>query len=156
MTRRPASERIDTHIAIGKPDECWPWQGKTNDDGYGRIEEFGLQRLAHRVAYARVHGPIPFGVRIRHDCDNPLCCNPAHLLPGTDADNVNDMVERGRVSRGEQHPRAKLTEDDVREIRRIRKEEGVTYAALSRQFNVPTSAIGAIVRRKNWAHVPDV
>jgi hypothetical protein len=74
-------------------DGCWPWLGCLSTAGYGRA---GKRGYAHRLAYEFAYGPIPAGLEIRHACDNPPCCNPAHLLVGTREDNAHDMVVRGR------------------------------------------------------------
>ena len=90
-------------VDVRAPAECWDWQGQATGSGYGRIKWGGRLESAHRVAYELTFGPIPddhagyHGTVIRHSCDNRLCCNPRHLLAGSQADNVRDMVERGRV-----------------------------------------------------------
>jgi hypothetical protein len=71
---------------------CWVWTGNTDNKGYGRLHH----DLAHRRAWRETNGPIPDGLWILHRCDNPPCCNPAHLYPGTHAQNMRDMSERGR------------------------------------------------------------
>lgn len=78
---------------------CWEWKGKRNDFGYGifSAERLGFEgSRAHRVVYEHFVGAIPDGLLLRHRCDNPPCVNPDHLVPGTPADNMRDMVERGR------------------------------------------------------------
>ena len=80
--------------------ECWPWLGSMSK-GYGQLSagQRGAAPLkAHRVSYEFAHGPIAHGLVIRHACDNPQCVNPAHLLAGSQRENVLDMVERNRVS----------------------------------------------------------
>lgn len=81
---------------------CWEWHGTKNEHGYGlvNLHRAGLhQARAHRLMYERFVGPIPDGLMIRHKCDNPPCVNPDHLVPGTQQDNMNDMVARGRHER---------------------------------------------------------
>lgn len=78
---------------------CWEWGGSRNEDGYGVLTHLrsGLSNArAHRLMYERFVGPIPDGAEIRHRCDNPPCVNPEHLEPGTHAENMSDMAERGR------------------------------------------------------------
>lgn len=72
---------------------CWIWMGRTSSRGYG---ELGSGLRAHRVAYELENGAIPEGKIICHKCDVPLCVNPHHLFAGTWADNVHDMIEKGR------------------------------------------------------------
>lgn len=82
---------------VDKSGECWLWQGRTNNDGYGRLNVSKRQQVyAHRYAYANIYGPIPDGFFVCHHCDNPRCVRPDHLFLGTNQDNVNDMVRKGR------------------------------------------------------------
>ena len=88
--------------------------GSRHPFGHGRLRvggRAGTIEYTHRLAWQYYVGPIPDGLLVRHTCDNPPCCNPAHLLLGTQADNALDMVKRRR------HGREKLTPDDVRAIR---------------------------------------
>jgi hypothetical protein len=78
---------------------CWEWRGTRNEDGYGLFSAKLLgfvNARAHRVMYEYLAEPIPDGLILRHSCDNPPCCNPDHQIPGTMAQNSQDMVERGR------------------------------------------------------------
>lgn len=93
---RTLREALDAKTPAGAPDDCWEWGGSPDHDGYGVVSWGGTQYKAHRVAYELHVGPIPEGLVVRHNCDNPPCVNPAHLLLGTQADNVRDMHERGR------------------------------------------------------------
>ncbi len=109
---------------------------------------------AHRVAWVVWRGPIPDGLWVLHTCDNPPCCNPAHLFLGTRADNIADMVAKGRADRtkkhkGEQCHQARLTADDVRCIRASRESNIV----LSRRYGVSPSNISMVRLRRTWAHV---
>lgn len=82
-----------------KADGCWIWQGGRDRKGYGHFTlPDKQQRQAHRLAYELTFGPILPGVHCLHTCDNPPCCNPAHLWIGTRSDNMRDMVykQRGR------------------------------------------------------------
>lgn len=81
----------------GGPDACWPWTGEHVNGGYGRFKFEGERLIAHRVALELSSGAALEGAEIaRHKCDNPPCCNPAHLERGTTADNVRDCIDRGR------------------------------------------------------------
>lgn len=75
---------------------CHVWNGAKTDKGYGLIEVSGKTRRAHRVAYEVYKGVIPAGMLILHRCDNPSCVNPEHLRVGTQADNMQEMVSKGR------------------------------------------------------------
>ena len=92
----PLAERFRRSVSIGAPDECWEWQ-RSRVHGYGRIMVDGRIVGAHRASYILHKGPIPDGLHVRHTCDNPPCVNPAHLILGTNADNVADKVARRRT-----------------------------------------------------------
>lgn len=90
--------RLLAKIAVGGPAECWPWTGTRNDLGYGILRVTGKNVRAHRFAYELASGrPIPVGLEVCHRCDNPPCCNPAHLFLGTQGDNVRDAASKGRL-----------------------------------------------------------
>ncbi len=93
--------RFWSKVRVERPTECWPWTGGHGDKGHGRFKIAGKLVSAHVFAYEYFFGQIPdmpgyHGAVVRHRCDNPPCCNPAHLLAGTQASNVADMVARGR------------------------------------------------------------
>ena len=89
-------ERFWSHV-VTMPNGCMEWSGRVDRKGYGRVTVNGKHLAAHRFAWELANGPIPDGLHIRHFvCDNPPCCNPEHLLPGTHADNMADMVAKGR------------------------------------------------------------
>ncbi len=154
-------------------DECWPWLGTIQSMGYGTVTIARTPLLAHRVACA-FDGRQPGSDQVvMHTCDNPPCCNPRHLVVGTQADNVADMHRKGRAvsgydravrgdghwarrhpewTYGERNPAAKLTEAEVIEIR-SRRQAGASLYRLAREFGVSRPMIGNIVARKNWTHV---
>lgn len=88
-------------------DDCWLFLAASRSKfGYGRIREGGRgSRLlvASRAAYEAIHGPLAAELVVRHDCDNPLCCNPLHLRSGTSSQNLRDSWARMR--RRNQRPR---------------------------------------------------
>ena len=106
----PLTERLWRRVDKGGHESCWPWTGSVCSDGYGTIGTTGEGREGskivgtHRVAYESVHGAIPSGMCVCHRCDNPRCCNPAHLFLGTQRDNVYDCIAKGR--RGAQKRKA--------------------------------------------------
>jgi hypothetical protein len=78
------------------PDACWPWIGDMGTDGYGKFWIDGTSKHASRVAWELTSGPVPKGLFVCHRCDNPRCCNPAHLWLGTAQDNTADMFRKKR------------------------------------------------------------
>lgn len=93
-------ERFWSKVDRRGPDECWPWKGSRNPDGYGSFSYQGRQARAHRMAWMLANGAVPeAGKLICHSCDNPPCCNPAHLWPGTPSDNMKDCYAKGRAPR---------------------------------------------------------
>src|SRR3990167_1944062 len=85
----PASrfwQKVDKH----GPDECWPYTGASGSTGYGMFWLDGKNVHANRAAWLLTNGPIPDGINVLHECDNPPCVNPVHLFLGTDMDNVHD------------------------------------------------------------------
>jgi hypothetical protein len=138
------------------PDECWPWLGNTDPGGYGQLVLGGGAHKAHRVARVLANGAIPpsgiaRSLSVCHSCDNRLCVNPAHLWVGTDRDNVQDMVRKGRIQRGEKHYAAKLTEDQVKAIR----ADPRSLRVLGALYGVSPSTIGTVRKPENWPSVSD-
>ncbi len=84
---------IDTS---GGPDACWPWKCARNRLGYGRVWTT-RERRAAQVAWELTNGPWPYGMFACHTCDNPPCCNPDHIFPGTQLENIQDAKEKGRL-----------------------------------------------------------
>ena len=148
-------DRFWDHVGRGAEDACWEWLGaSTGRGGYGRT---WTGARAHRVAYELAVGPIPDGLAVCHTCDNPPCCNPAHLRVGTQAENLAEMRERGRAkappphgqaARGERHGMAKLTDAEVKSIRK-RHARGVAKKALARRFGVSPTQIRNIVNGRS-------
>jgi hypothetical protein len=152
----------------GGPDACWPWTARRYPGGYGQFSACRNGKKsclkAHRVAYTLSRGPIPPGHLVRHyECDYPPCCNPAHLRSGTHLDNSTDMHQKGRRVkpytrsperhiRGTQVNTAKLTDEQVREIRR-RHAAGDSTRTLANAYGVGILAIQRIVIHKTWTHV---
>lgn len=94
--------RFWAKVQIGLPDACWECVSSIRNmqrGGYGSIHvggRAGKRERAHRVAYMLTYGPIPDGQLVLHSCDNPPCCNPAHLFLGDHSDNARDMAQKRR------------------------------------------------------------
>lgn len=153
-------KRFWSKVAKRGPDECWLWTASFGSTGYGQFEIDGKPRKAHRVAYMLIHGDIPSSVKVRHSCDNPPCCNPAHLIAGTQADNVKDMVERGRDYRGvpkigESHGMSKLNDELVIQIRALGAQGfGPTHIKKKLELDITVANLSCILLRKTWTHIP--
>lgn len=120
--------------------------------GYGLIKrKDGAQLRAHRVAYELAYGEIPSGMFVCHRCDNPRCIRPSHLFLGSHAENMTDMVIKGRSARmlGDSNGSAKLRTEAVVAIR----ASIGSYSRIARQYGVSPSAVGLIKRRERWAHL---
>jgi hypothetical protein len=150
----------------GGPDSCWEYTKQRDRHGYGRMQTTGHSEvLAHRIAYELTHGSIPDGMQILHRCDNRPCCNPMHLYAGTHEENMRDRGERGRTfrgrhkdnsrrPRGERNPAAKVTAEQVTEIRKRYAAGGVTLLQLAREFGLSSpNTVWAIVHRTKWQEV---
>lgn len=150
--------RFMAKVKVGAPGECWLWQGAPNAYGYGRfkIKDADGQWLSvhsMRAAWLLLRGPIGDGLAVCHKCDNRLCVNPNHLFLGTNLENTQDKVSKGRQLMGEQASKSKLSEVDVVEIRK-RYAAGVTsMQVLATEFGVTKVAIRFVIRGRTWKHV---
>ena len=135
---------------------CWEWRGARNAAGYGTVYWNGKSQISARVAWELDFGPIPEGLEVLHTCDNPPCVRTGHLYLGDDYDNAQDCICKGRDRKafGELHGRAKLTKEQVLEIRRRALKGGETYASLSLEFHVSNVSIRNAVIGKTWSHLP--
>ncbi len=138
---------------------CWLWPGQVNSGGYGITIWEGKQRLAHRISYEYHIGPIPDGLYVCHKCDVPSCINPGHFFVGTQVDNMQDMIAKGRrkYKSGYKSPGrggwtynrkpSKLTDDQVREI----YSSTETCRSLAEAYGVSFGLISNIKLRKSRA-----
>lgn len=144
---RPTEDRFWRKVSIAGPNDCWLWTGVTGEYGHG-IFSIGTKRIgAHRFAYILTYGPIADDILVCHNCpdgDRPACCNPAHLFKGTHADNMKDMVAKGRstrrISRAQGDAARKLYAD------------GMTQQAIADQLGIGQSHISRIIRNQAWKH----
>lgn len=142
------------------PDECWPWLGKPDHDGYGRIREGGKDtqsRPAHRISWEIANGQkMPADKLACHSCSTAICVNPKHIYPGTYLDNGQDCARAGREKeqRGSKHALTKLTEADVLAMRTAVANGEATGRALALRYGIRESTVSYILAGKTWQHVP--
>lgn len=152
-------ERFWNYVNLNNPrTECWEWIGYKSSRGYGllNLKIDGRKRpvRAHRLSYEWHVGAIPAGNVVCHKCNNRCCVNPKHLYAGTQKDNIADKVKCGTstiVPRGITHPKSKITDDVVREIRRLAGK--LPQRAIAKQFSIDQSRVSRIVRGIDWKHV---
>jgi hypothetical protein len=133
---------------------CWEWNGAQNRNGYGVVYHSGETLVASRAAF-RVWKSEEIGeLFVCHTCDNRICINPDHLRLGTNADNMRDMVQKGRSNRkpGTKTHNAKLTDEIVREMR-LRRLAGEKAVALAEEYGVTAACIVQVCKRRSWKHV---
>lgn len=139
---------------VSKTHECWEWTAAMDTHGYGRFHvRVGRLEGAHRFSWELAYGPIPNGLFVLHRCDNRRCVNPKHLFLGTHDENMQDMSAKGRGtnSRKGKSPRAKLSESQVGEIRRL-AASGVLQKEIGEKFGICQRQVSRIVCRHNWAN----
>lgn len=142
-------ERFWDHVDKSDNSSCWPWvKGVFSHFPHGKFKANGKTLKTHRVSYFLEFKHLP--PLLRHTCDNARCCNPFHIIPGSQKDNMNDMVERRRSTFGEKNPNAKLSEQDILEIR---SSKDVSNKQLAKLFNVSSTQIQYIRSRRNWKHI---
>lgn len=148
---KTALEKVREKLPVGDPDHCWEWPAARNQKGYGMLFEYvGIEqktRKAHRVAYELFVGPVPDGMFVCHRCDNPPCCNPAHLFLGTAQDNMDDAMAKQRRP----HLPRKLSAAQARAIRADPRVARVIAA----EFGLSVTTVYAIKTGKAWRHLPD-
>jgi hypothetical protein len=153
---RPLAERLAAKTVASPDSDCLLWTGHRNKRrGYGQIAvkvEGGGYKLeyTHRVAWSLTNGPIPPGKHVMHSCDTTNCVNPEHLSLGTDADNKRDMMQKRRHAHGTRSPSAKLSEDDVRNIRFLHRQKGYTLTELCKMYPIKAPAMSFLLHGKTW------
>ena len=150
-------------VDVKGEDECWPWKGFINHDGYGRTWIDGYGYYAHRVIFDLANpntitrsapkSTDEFGF-VLHTCDNPICCNPKHLWAGTHKDNMDDKVKKGRSPdfSGDKGPRCKLTMEQAKEARELRKN-GASVRDLAEQFGLSLPSMKTLLRGQSYKEI---
>ena len=149
---RPVEDRFWEKVI--KTPTCWLWRGALLPNGYG---QFGAQvlgmrgsALAHRVSYYLANGTLPADLCVLHTCDNRKCVNPAHLVLGTNQDNTDDMLQKGRDKvKGELHKNHKLTEAQVIAIRADTRFQ----KTIAKEYGISQSLVSVLKNNKRWAHL---
>jgi hypothetical protein len=152
--RSSVQDRLWSRLKIEDINGCWEWTGHKLR-GYGQI---GIGRRSHGLMYTHVLAwvidngrNVPDGCQVCHRCDNPACCNPAHLFVGPPIANTRDMISKGRHSHGERHAK-KLKNDDVFSIREL-ASAGMGHVKIAERFAVSRSMVGLVARKERWTHI---
>lgn len=168
IPRVPLADRLWAKC-IRTANGCLEWQGYRGSYGYGSIGTGGASGAGggrtvrtHQAAWVVTYGPIPVGYFVCHTCDNPPCCDPAHLFLGTPRDNTQDMIRKNRARNalGSACGSSRLTEEQVTEIRRryikgMRpgRRTGCSATELGATFGVGKRAILYITNGDTWGHI---
>ena len=145
MSRRNGIEDVWRKVSVNGPDECWPWVGSVSAAGYG---VFGVNRrlvYAHRAAFEHANGRPPAG-EVMHACDNPRCCNPAHLREGTHLENMADMRHKGRSLTGERSPHCQFPWDMIVRLRENYASGRESIRELARQYGISHQHASDVIR----------
>jgi len=154
--RKYTLERIEKYAIKGDdPNKCWDWKGTKECGGGAGLKYYGKMKPAYRIVYMLHNNcEIPKGMFILHSCDNRACCNPQHLRVGTPAENSRDMTDRKRGAKGEKHGMARLTNQQVREIR-IKSDLYIKSSnkELAKEYGVCRNTIGNVVSFKYYTDI---
>lgn len=137
------------------PNGCWEWKGFLSKRGYGLFKIKGKSIRANRLSLAFKIGTLPVGMCSCHHCDNPKCVRSDHLFLGSNLDNIADRQAKGRCAHGEAHIRAKLSEQDVREVRIKNLQLRQSIKSLAKEYGVSRPALKSAIVGKTWKHVKD-
>jgi len=149
---------IKQRTVVDESTGCWEWTQNKTSQGYGNATFKTKTWKAHRLSYTAFIGDIPEGLVVMHSCDNPSCCNPQHLSVGTQKDNMDDMVRKGRSNIGHTHNQgskcgvAKLKEEDVLKIKEL-LAKGVSQREIAEKYNVKQPTISQINTGTTWSHL---
>jgi len=147
-------DRFWSKVDVLGADDCWPWRASVRNkkEGYGAFWFDGRHHPAPRISLYLTTGVMPNKeMQTCHYCDNPSCCNPSHLFIGSNKENTQDKVEKGRHCFGEKNGFSKLTEGDVLKIRSLRPYHALDK--LGKMFGVHLGTIHGICERKSWNHI---
>lgn len=151
LAQRLWAKSLEGPVPLHRPDlgPCLLFTGHVRKNGYGAILAGGDRRhwiSAHVAAWVVMYGPVQEGFEVCHKCDVRNCIRPTHLFLGTRKDNMLDAARKGRTTKGERNPMAKLTWPDVEAIRTA----SGTQAEIATRFGITNSAVQLIRARKRW------
>lgn len=141
---------------------CWIWEGSKSphsSKGYYKVQYKKHRTFVHRIAYKLYYGQLDPDLQVLHSCDNTACCNPHHLRQGTNKQNQQDKVDRGRSGKGQPRPylqgipshRRCLTPDQVRLVRETCKTH--SQRETSRLLGIPRGVIRDIQKGVSYKEV---
>lgn len=155
MKNEPVWKRFEDKYVPVPESGCWLWLAADKGEdsgGHGVFVISGKKKMsAHRASWVLHFGSIPDGKSVLHKCDVAPCVNPAHLFLGTQADNIADMVSKGRQrgAAGERNKNSKIKARDVEFLRKL-KTAGVSNKSLAKIFGISRSMVWNIASGKNW------
>jgi hypothetical protein len=149
MRKKFTQEIFESHFIPITESGCWIWIGGLRENGYGYHAFNGKKEQAHRISWEIYKGPIPQGKFVLHKCDVRPCVNPDHLFIGTQKDNIQDCIQKGRIANGERIGNSLLTEDQVSKI----KNDHRSYRVIAKDFHVEATAIFRIKHGITWKHI---
>lgn len=159
MYNQSFRERFWSKVDKNADNGCWEWTGCIRN-GYGRISINDKMYQAHRVSWEIVNGEIPEGLFICHHCDNRKCIKPSHLFLGTNSDNMQDMIKKGRgnfnhpnIKIGEKNGASKLKNHEVRAIKHLAQSKIASINSLRKLYNISYNTIHCLLNEKTWKHI---
>jgi hypothetical protein len=155
----PLQIRFWSKVDVRRGNECWPWVAamRNKSEGYGAFWLDGRHQPSNRVALLLSGIKVADGMVCCHRCDNPSCCNPAHIFVGTPKQNNDDKLKKDRDCKGSKSPNAKLTESDVAFIRSfkpagVKRMKSGLPAQLAEQFGITKQYVSEVCAT-GWRHV---